>query len=72
MLFVAVDPIAEAISVCCYGYVLMEIGCYLSLSIRLPRLSACVLWVCIKETGCYLSQSIRLPRLSACVVMGMY
>ena len=29
MLFVAVDPIAEANSVCCYGYVLsLEIGCY--------------------------------------------
>ena len=42
MLFVAVDPIAEANKRVLLCVCIMEIGCYLSQSIRLPRLTACV------------------------------
>ena len=59
MLFVAVDPIAEANSVCCYGYVLRryDVICHSRSDRR--GYQRVLLWICIKEIGCYLSLLIR-------------
>ena len=59
MLFVAVDPIAEAISVCCYGYVLRRQDVICRSRSDCQGYQRVLLWVCIKEIGCFLSQSIR-------------
>ena len=51
MLFVAVDPIAEANSVCCYVYVLWRLDVICRCRSDSRGYQRVLLWVCIMEIG---------------------